>query len=540
MHLHYFSLRSWFQFLLTDYSHLLLGGIPLDDPRSKLLTKSFWEMYRVAHSDHWVFMEHNDQLEKCIPYYLHLDEGTSLRKSAILIFNLQSAWGLDTATEFDKVRAGGSNLDAAMMDYMLQAQRHNQRGASLKSRFLYTAIPKRWYTKKYSFVYNKVLDKIATESGKLASEGIKEMFPICLGVKGDAPALAKAGHYNRSFQSLGINLECINFQIFFQSLLPTKLGKSFIFSGQQQSFEELVWEAGERHLPRMLSRIGWCTLRRLFMDTGLETYSGTCSSMVWCWPFSLTTDSWGGVESTRVVSKRPIPHFQANSGWALGSKHYHFTLGPWILVTSWPFKPSWCFARICVWRFQSFCQKGMDWTLCCQHQELHQSIAPLAKDQSIPIWEVQRKRLHAHDPLACPAYAAGTVLARGFQTRRYQLGWQSHWELAHPILEEHSSRLQCVFDVFPHTAHAGGLVDTGFIAFPLLGVLEIFEQLQYIGTAVPHSPAEAIHAGAVLALLPPFWCWYQWKIDFAGQVCPFSESGQLRERWGLCWTNRPS
>lgn len=240
MHLHYFSLRSWFQFLLTDYSHLLLGGIPLDDPRSKLLTKSFWEMYRVAHSDHWVFMEHNDQLEKCIPYYLHLDEGTSLRKSAILIFNLQSAWGLDTATEFDKVRAGGSNLDAAMMDYMLQAQRHNQRGASLKSRFLYTAIPKRWYTKKYSFVYNKVLDKIATESGKLASEGIKEMFPICLGVKGDAPALAKAGHYNRSFQSLGINLECINFQIFFQSLLPTKLGKSFIFSGQQQSFEELV------------------------------------------------------------------------------------------------------------------------------------------------------------------------------------------------------------------------------------------------------------------------------------------------------------
>ena len=202
-HVHYFSLWSWFNFLMADYSNLLLGGFRFGDPLAGLLLESFWKMYRVAHGDHWVFQEHSERLRQCVPYYLHLDEGTGLRKSAVLVINMQACWGQGTSDEFEKLHTSGlGRRDADMEDYMLRAAFQNQRGSSLESRFLYTLIPKKMYTKKNHFVYDKVLKTLATESRKLASEGIGGTFPICLGMKGDAPALAKAGHYTRSFQKL--------------------------------------------------------------------------------------------------------------------------------------------------------------------------------------------------------------------------------------------------------------------------------------------------------------------------------------------------
>ena len=217
-HLHYISLQSWFAFLFGDYSHLLLGGFNIDDPLSTLLLKSFWQKYRDANGDHWVYSEHADNLGKCVPYYLHLDEGTSLRKSSVLVFNMQAAWGTQTKTDFERLwSAGTGRSDADMENYMLEGQCHNQRGSSLMSRFLYTLIPKKWYTKKNDFVYDKVLGHIAAESQRLASKGVRGMFPICLGIKGDAPALAKAGHFTRSFLNLvftGVYLDLLDINIF--------------------------------------------------------------------------------------------------------------------------------------------------------------------------------------------------------------------------------------------------------------------------------------------------------------------------------------
>ena len=205
LHLHYISAETWFRFLLDDYPHLLLGGFNSMDPRSGLLLKSFWETFRESNPDHFVFREHPTNLNRCLPFYWHLDEGTSLRKSAVLVFNLQTAFGCETATVFDsKFTEGSGRSDADMKRFMVESMCHNQRGSSLKTRFLYTIIPKRWYTKKFAFVYDKVLDRLATETAALASEGVHGMYPICLGIKGDAPALAKAAHYTRSFMTLGL------------------------------------------------------------------------------------------------------------------------------------------------------------------------------------------------------------------------------------------------------------------------------------------------------------------------------------------------
>ena len=206
LYIHHIPLRSWFRYLLQYHSGLLLGGFNKSDAKSKLLLKSFWNQYRVAHGDHWVFDRHgtDESLSSCIPYHIHLDEGTGLRKSAVLVFNIQSLWGSSTASRFENNFAknpGRSDRDLEL--YMLNAQFHNQRGSSLLSRFLCTILPKKWYTKKFSYVYDKVLEKLATQSLDLASNGVDGFFFICLGIKADAPAQAKSGHFTRSFMKLG-------------------------------------------------------------------------------------------------------------------------------------------------------------------------------------------------------------------------------------------------------------------------------------------------------------------------------------------------
>ena len=116
---------------------------------------------------------------------------------------MQVVWGQDIAKKFNDIfvrQPGRTDRDVAQ--YMLQAQTHNQRGSTYTTRYLYTILPKRWYTKKFVRVYDLVLKKLTEESFKLANEGIAGWHFVCLGMKGDAPALAKAGHLNRSFQTL--------------------------------------------------------------------------------------------------------------------------------------------------------------------------------------------------------------------------------------------------------------------------------------------------------------------------------------------------
>ncbi|CAK9021723.1 Uncharacterized protein SCF082_LOCUS15467 [Durusdinium trenchii] len=203
LQVHHIKLKTWFEFLLHDYPQVVLGGFEKDDPRSKLLLEAFWSTFRIAHSDHWVYDYHSDSLNKCVPYYLHLDEGTGLRKRAVLIYNMQPLFGAETKNNFEELFSSTSDRsDLEMQRVMLKSQAHNQRGSPFMSRFLLTILPKRWYTKGFARVYDDILNLLASESRSLSEDGAADFFPICLGIKGDAPALAKAAHANRSFMSL--------------------------------------------------------------------------------------------------------------------------------------------------------------------------------------------------------------------------------------------------------------------------------------------------------------------------------------------------
>lgn len=152
-------------------------------------------------------------LNRCIPYYLHMDEGTGLRKTGVMVISAQTVFGEETAKKFENAfqKAISKNSDSARR-CMTEAQQHNARGSTYRSRYLYAAIPKRYYSRKNSQIYGKMLDLLATEAVDLFSDGLtvqgSQYYFICLGLKADQPAQAKAGSFKRSFLNMGFNKGC--------------------------------------------------------------------------------------------------------------------------------------------------------------------------------------------------------------------------------------------------------------------------------------------------------------------------------------------
>ena len=61
----------------------------------------FWPAYRQYNANHPVFNDHQNKLHRCLPCKLHSDEGTGLRKSAVM----QYSWGgvlTDAPNSFDR------------------------------------------------------------------------------------------------------------------------------------------------------------------------------------------------------------------------------------------------------------------------------------------------------------------------------------------------------------------------------------------------------------------------------------------------------
>ena len=216
LHIHHLRIGDWFDYLMTEHPDFVLGGFTPDGCHHQLLLRTFWRNLEHSMADHWVFQNRDNCLEQCVPFLLHLDEGTSLRKTGILVYNMQPIFGRSTASKFAaRFSAEPGRSDDDLFRYMTESQCHNQKGVTYKSRFLYTAVPKKWYTKKNAAIYDKILNRLAEECIDLMTTGLeiqgRVWFFICIGVKGDAPALAKAGHFTRSFAILVLFEQRFNF-----------------------------------------------------------------------------------------------------------------------------------------------------------------------------------------------------------------------------------------------------------------------------------------------------------------------------------------
>ena len=86
----------------------LLGNLSPQDWESTLM--EFWRRYSKECPRHQVFMEENSlQLRRCIPCYIHGDDGRSFKKSGVLLVNLQGALGTGSAP-FQKKHAESVQL----------------------------------------------------------------------------------------------------------------------------------------------------------------------------------------------------------------------------------------------------------------------------------------------------------------------------------------------------------------------------------------------------------------------------------------------
>ena len=102
--------------------HLLVGNGPAE-------LRSFWRRYRKLHPKHDIFTDHADHLHACVPMMLHLDEGTSHKKKGLMVLSVQPVCGRGSS------RSSGVNF----------------LGSTYCTRFLYSALLARTYTRKKRF-----------------------------------------------------------------------------------------------------------------------------------------------------------------------------------------------------------------------------------------------------------------------------------------------------------------------------------------------------------------------------------------------------
>ena len=213
------KLGAWFRYLLNVRNGgQLLGGFGRTDQHVHLCLRAFWLAFQKERPTHAIFELHSERLHKVIPFALHLDEGRGLRKSAVMVVHAQSIFGALTAPRF-RARladeAGDLGYDR-LVEIMLESQFHNAKGSTYLSRMLVACLPKADYTKGNAHVFDRLLDTLREECTDLFENGLRLLddsryYFACIAVKGDAPALAKAGNFNRNFMNLpnAICFECL-------------------------------------------------------------------------------------------------------------------------------------------------------------------------------------------------------------------------------------------------------------------------------------------------------------------------------------------
>ena len=149
--------------------------------------KQFWAHFRGTSPNHEVYRHHQDELENCVPIYLHFDEGTSIKKKALLVAQWQPVLGF------------GSSRDPNDLNLL---------GASVKTRFLYSCMLGKVYGgKRKNKPLLKLVEHMAEELRQLFFEGlnvqldgkVKKTYLIPIGVKGDWQGLAKIGMLTRNY-----------------------------------------------------------------------------------------------------------------------------------------------------------------------------------------------------------------------------------------------------------------------------------------------------------------------------------------------------
>eukprot|EP00435_Cladocopium_sp_Y103_P054921 s920_g18.t1 len=170
----------------------LFGDQPVEGIQGTLL--EFWRRYKVEWPDFEIYdaaLQGKVSLSRCIPVYVHGDEGRGFKRSGVMILSVQGALGRGTRP--------------FQLKHPLQRVRHikmglNLQGSSFNSRLLFTAMPKKYYSSEnFRIVLSKLVDDLLCLQEGFQFQGEKWHI-VCLGLKGDMPFLRSAGGFTRHWQ----------------------------------------------------------------------------------------------------------------------------------------------------------------------------------------------------------------------------------------------------------------------------------------------------------------------------------------------------
>lgn len=94
------SFVDYCEYFLRKAPFLLFGG---DGEGAGPRLQKFWEAFRNRHPTHQVYQLHANDLDRCIPYLFHGDEGKGPKRATFMDFSFETPFGLDLRSSRDTV-----------------------------------------------------------------------------------------------------------------------------------------------------------------------------------------------------------------------------------------------------------------------------------------------------------------------------------------------------------------------------------------------------------------------------------------------------
>ena len=192
--------RDWCNFLVNgNHTHLLVGLQKPDHKREAAILQRFWDKYRYQAPHHPVFTLADNNLLNlgtCVPIAFHGDEGRGRKRGAFLVMSYHSLLGRGVST-----MAKGKREYAKLLPNFI--------GHTLTTRFLFCALPKLMYTGNREYVFDSLLNLVATEAEDLLQKGVTDNLTgrgqftfAVLSISGDWPFLADSGYMERAYRNV--------------------------------------------------------------------------------------------------------------------------------------------------------------------------------------------------------------------------------------------------------------------------------------------------------------------------------------------------
>ena len=150
----------------------------------------FWEHFRDEQPTHEVF-DHGQFIDysSLVPLYLHGDGGRTYKRDELMVIQFQPVLGFGSRLSHPNKLGQNTGL--------------NLQGHSFTSRFLIGVMPKQMYRDSLD-VFDAFMVEAMRSLESLYYQGLplpdgRVLRFLVVGLKGDLPFLAKAGHFNRTF-----------------------------------------------------------------------------------------------------------------------------------------------------------------------------------------------------------------------------------------------------------------------------------------------------------------------------------------------------